>query len=111
MYRQMLSLIARICEHGIDLNMGGERDAKEDSVTSGLHTWMTVDVLYWEWEHRIRPILCEDDREFECSMGHPNSGGTYILFTYMGLKCHRNLRKYTPVSNLLAKMALTFHSP
>jgi len=77
------SLIAHICEHGIDLNMGGERDAKEESVTSGLHTWMTVDVLYWEREHRIRPILCEDDHEFEGSMGHPHSGGeVYIVYIY-----------------------------
>ena len=58
--------------------MDSEGDAKEDSVTSGLHTWMTVEVLYWEWKHRLRPILCEDDHEFDRSMGHPYVGGKYI---------------------------------
>lgn len=50
--------------------MAGKGDAKEDSVTSGLHTWVTIDVLHWESEHRMRPSLCEDDHKIKDSMGH-----------------------------------------
>lgn len=58
------------------LNMAGEEDAKEDSVTSGLHTSVNADVLHWELEHRISPSLCEDDHEFDASMGHPHGVGS-----------------------------------
>lgn len=47
-------------EHGIDLGIEGEGDAKEDYMASGLHTWMTVDALHWDWEQRVRCSLCED---------------------------------------------------